>query len=295
MRYSLSILLFVLVIVQLYSQAPSSQIYSFKLQRPANGPWLVHTPKYLSGFNKSGYNNQPYFINEQELLLTVQEAGSNQTELYQLHLGNHSFQRLTQTTYSEYSPTITPDGKYISCVRVDDPVTSIQRLYRYERNVVGRSNCPLPDIKNVGYHTWINNNTVALFLVGKPNQLALVDLTSKDPLIFTSDVGRCMISNAAGRLIFVHKISDTYWYIKEYDPLLQKSSILCETIAGSEDFVQTGDGQFIMGKGSKLFKIDPKSEKTWTEIVDLSYFGIQSITRLALRGDNLVLVNQMAR
>jgi hypothetical protein len=104
-----------------------------------------------------------------------------------------------------------------------------------------------------------------------------------------------MTNNSAGHLIFVHKISDTYWYIKEYDPVLQKSTILCETLSGSEDFVQTPEGQFIMAKGSKLYKIDPKTEKSWTEIADLSFFGLQSITRLALRGENLVLVNQAPR
>lgn len=284
-----------LSVMSLTAQAPMSQLYLFKIQRPVTGPWLVHSPKYLSGFNRGGYNNQPYFVNAQEVLITVQESGNFQSDIYQLNLDQHSFHRITQTTYSEYSPTITPDGKYISCVRVDDPATSLQRLYRYERNAVGRMNSPLPDIKNVGYHTWLNPSTVALFLVGKPNQLALVDIQSKDPLIFTSDVGRCMTPNRDGHLIFVHKISDTYWYIKEYDPVLQKSTILCETVAGSEDFVQTPDGQFIMGKGSKLFKIDPKTDKAWTEIADLKYFGLQSITRMALNGENLILVNQPSR
>lgn len=284
-----------LVVGQLSAQAPVSQLYLFKLQKPVTGTWVIHSPKFLSGFNPGGYNNQPFFINDQEVLVTAQEPGSNQSEIYQLHLEQRRIRRLTQTTYSEYSPTITPDGKYISCIRVDDPATNLQRLYRYERQAVGRMNSPLPDIKNVGYHTWLDNNNVALFLVGKPNQLALVDINSKDPLIFTSDVGRCMSSNSAGHLIFVHKISEAYWYIKEYDPVLQKSTILCETLGGSEDFVQTADGQFIMGKGSKLFKLDPKTEKAWTEIADLKFFGLQSITRLALRGENLIVVNQAAR
>lgn len=295
MKHWYGILAIIISALPLRGQAPASQLYLFKFQRPANSPWVVHSPKFLSGFNRGGYNNQPSFINDHEILVTVQETGSIQSEIFQLHLEQRSIYRLTQTTYSEYSPTITPDGKFISCVRVDDPLTSLQRLYRYDRNAVGRMNSPLPEIKNVGYHTWLNNFTVALFLVGKPNQLALVDITSKDPLIFTSDVGRCMTSNSAGHLIFVHKISDTYWYIKEYDPVLQKSTIVCETLSGSEDFVQTPEGQFIMAKGSKLYKIDPKTEKSWTEIADLSFYGLQSITRLALRGDNLVLVNQAPR
>ncbi|MDZ4707183.1 MAG: hypothetical protein SH818_02175 [Saprospiraceae bacterium] len=295
MRPWYRIVVIILLAVPLWGQAPISQLYLFKIQRPTNTQWVVHSPKYLSGFNRGGYNNQPFFINDQEILLAVQESGSIQTEIYQLHLEQRSFHRLTQTTYSEYSPNLTPDGKYISCVRVDDPVTSLQRLYRYERNSVGRLNSPLPEIKNVGYHTWLDNNTVALFLVNKPNQLALVDITSKDPLIFTSDVGRCMTKNGAGHLIFVHKISDAYWYIKEYDPLLQKSTILCETLSGSEDFVQTPEGQFIMAKGSKLYKTDPRTEKAWTEIADLRYFGLQSISRLALRGENLILVNQPSK
>ena len=293
--------IFVIVVlwcIQLASaQAPLSQIYLFDLQTSTSGTCGIYHPRLLTGFNKSGYNNQPSFINENEILITSLIPPSNQTDIYSLNILTNTKQQITNTILSEYSPTLTPDKNHISCIRVDKSSTTIQpnaiqRLYTYELKPKGKVSSLISDIKNIGYHTWLNDKDVALFLVNKPSQLALVAINSKDPLIFTSDVGRCMTHDDKGHLIYVHKITETDWYIKDYDPILQKATILAETISGSEDFVLIPGGQIMMGKGSKLFMISPATQKTWTEVADLSYYGIQSITRLAFKGNHLVLVNQ---
>lgn len=289
------LIFFTLLFTRLEAQVPATQLYEFRVQKGETGKFVVHSPRYLSAFNEGGYNNQPFFINDYEILITVQEKGAGQTDIFKLNLGLNTLQPLTRTSLSEYSPTLTPDGKYISCVRVDDQATGLQRLYRYERKPKGKAISPLPDIKNVGYHAWLDTQNVALFLVGKPHQMALVNIESKDPLLFTSDVGRCMTRNAAGHLVYVHKISETYWYIKEYDPLMQRSIILAETLPGCEDFAMSSEGYFFMCKGSKLYVMHPEKEKSWSEVADLKFFGLDSVSRMALRGDRLILVNQRAQ
>lgn len=297
MKQFIAIILFSTVCFLGHSQAPVSQLYLFDALTSPAGVFGVYHPRLLSGFNPLGYNNQPHFINDDELFISAIIPPSTQSDIYLLNIASFTRQQITKTRQSEYSPTLTPDKNHFSFVRVDEVASSsqpsaVQRLYICDFKPQGKISSPLPDIKNIGYHTWIDDKYAALFLVNKPNQLAMVDITSKDPLVFTSDAGRCMTSDERGHLIYVHKITETDWYIKDYDPVLQKATILAETVQGSEDFALLPGGKLIMGKGSKLFMINPSTQKTWSEVADLSYYGITSITRLAFKNNHLVLVNQ---
>ena len=268
-----------------------TNIFLFKIES-ANNKFVVHSPRFLTQFNKTGYNNQPSFISEHELLLSVKLPSSDQTDIYKINTRTNTLSQITNTRLSEYSPSISSDHSFLSCVRVDESATALQRLYRYEYKPKGAVTAPLPDIKNVGYYSWLDNENVALFLVNKPNQIALVNTNSKDPLIFSSDIGRCLLTHKNGNLIYVHKMTDEFWYIKEYDHIHQKASIITEALKGSEDFAITEDGSYIMGKDSKLYSIDPATQKEWQEIADLSYFGIKNIKRIAIKGNQLALVEQ---
>lgn len=284
---------YVLAAIGLWSQSLPNQVYVFRLEANASTNMVVHSPKLLTQFNATGYNNQPFFKNENELLLTVQLKGSPQTDIYSFNLSTNTKTQITHTSLSEYSPTVSRDEKYLTCVRVDDPGTALQRLYEYELTANGSQRSLLPDIKNVGYHAWLDDKSVALFLVNKPNQIALVNIDSKDPLIFSSDIGRCLAKNANGNLLYVHKLTDDYWYIKEYDPINQRAAIVAETLPKAEDFAIAPGGKLIMGKDSKLFIMDPGgADKAWKEIADLKYFGIHNIKRIAVKGSRIAIVDQ---
>ncbi|MEP7323653.1 MAG: hypothetical protein ABI761_17135 [Saprospiraceae bacterium] len=279
------------------AQAPVSQVFLFDVQVLPTGQYGIYHPKLLTGFNPLGYNNQPYFISDNELVFTSMIPPATQTDIILLNINNLTRQQVTNTAWSEYSPTLMHDKNHISVVRVDEPAdanhpNAVQRLYSYELKPQGKITSILPEMKNIGYHTWLDDKNVALFLVNKPNQLALVDITTRDPLVFTSDIGRCITGDDRGHLIYVHKITDKDWFIKDYDPVLQRASILAETVKGSEDFVLLPGGNILMGSGTKLFAISPATQKTWTEVADLKFYGIQAITRMSFRNNRLVLVNQ---
>jgi len=269
-----------------------THIYLFTLDHQ-DTKWQVHSPRFLTKFNDKGYNNQPSFINIDELVLSVKMPENDQNDIYLLNLRTNTKRQITKTAASEYSPSVSTDMKYLSCVRVDDPASGVQRLYNYEFKQNGAIESPLADIKNVGYYSWLDQKNVALFLVHKPNQIALVNTDTKDPLIFSSEIGRCLQKNTKGNLIYVHKINDEYWYIKEYDHTNQRANIIVETVPGSEDFAMTENGSFIMGKDSKLYSITPGVQKSWVEIADLSFFGIKNIKRLAIQGNRIAIVDQL--
>ena len=91
------------------AQLPNTNIYVFSMQREGQ-QFYFNQPKYLTKFNSKGYNNQPYFANNNELYMTAQLAtDTTQTDIYALNLLTKTRTRLTATPESEYSPMLTPD------------------------------------------------------------------------------------------------------------------------------------------------------------------------------------------
>ena len=72
-------------------------------------------------------------------------------------------EEITRTNEREYSPTITPDGKYLSCIiqRGDDS----QDLGKYP--LAGGPAKVLIDSLKIGYHAWMNQNELLLFVLGE--------------------------------------------------------------------------------------------------------------------------------
>jgi hypothetical protein len=65
--------------------------------------------------------------------------------------------------------------------------------------------------------------------------------------------------------------------------------VLVETPSKSEDFAIAPDGTFFMGKDQKLMYLSSKDPDTWKECMDLSLYGIQHISRMAISPDGRML------
>jgi hypothetical protein len=248
------------------------------------------SPKFLTAFNKRGYNNQPAFVNNNDLWLSMQMPyDTTQTEVYSLNLATRLKTRITATTESEFSPSPTPDPYYFSCVRVEKGKK--QRLWKmpYARTSEGE---PLfSAITNVGYHAWINDKSVAMFLVGNPHNLVVGNTITQTTTFVSPNIGRCLRATPDGQLLYVFKATNEVWYIKKYNPATYSSEIVVKTVAGSEDFVLLENNTLLMGKGSQVFKLKIGKDTRWQEVADLRYYGIRNIDRLAVSsGNKLALV-----
>jgi hypothetical protein len=265
---------------------------SFELQaQPLPSTDIYHslfntTLKTVSGiFNTShriGYDNQPSFLNDSTVLFTsIRE--DEQADIYKYSLSSNTLTRITETVESEYSPTLMPDGKHFSVVRVEKDST--QRLWKFDLN--GKNpELILKIIKPVGYHCWIDSNHVALFVLGEPVTLQLVDIQTERATILDTSIGRSL-HKIPGREAFsyVKKWNDSTWFINEYDLTTKKSKPIIQTLAGSEDYVWTPTNEILMGRQSKLFHFSPNADSTWSEVADFSKDGIRDIKRLAVSPD----------
>ncbi len=270
-------------------------IIQLSLNKAADNRWKTSTPRFLTSFNPQGYNNQPQFFSPNEIYLTVQfPSDTNQTDIYALNLLTRTTTRVTATTTPEYSPTLMPGGRRFSAVRVEE--NGAQRLWSFPLDRADSGYPVFPALTNVGYHCWLHDTLVAVFLVGEgtaPHALGIVGTGKQQPVRVAFNIGRCLQNMPDGRLAYVHKATDQTWFLKAYDPRNGGSDILVTMPAGSEDFAVLADGTFLAGQGTKIFQCNPSRQKVWQEIADLRAYGIHNISRLALSADGkLALVVQ---
>jgi len=273
-----------------HAQLPKTDLYMFTLLNNGNRITLKD-PLYLSGFNPDGYNNQPHFINPKELYITTNLYNQTFTDFIKLDIMNDVYYRITATdSVSEYSPTPKAKNGYFSAVRVEkDGVT--QSLWLYPNDHSNEGMRIFPNVDNVGYHCWLSEEDVALFLVDTPMKLAIGNIETQRVTTILENIGRCMQQDANGDLLFVHKISEEDWYIKSYNLHDRRATKITETLANSEYFSLLSDGTFLMAQGSKVYSMHPDRDTSWNEVIDLSSYDIQNISRLAVSRNRLILVD----
>ncbi len=247
-------------------------------------------PKKITDY--AGYNNQPFFMPDgHTILYTSIRAG--QADIYRYEIKSGRTTQVTNTPESEYSPTLMPDGQNISVVRVEADGT--QRLWKFSL-VGGQPSLILDQVKPVGYHHWVDDHTLALFVLGgagKPSTLQIADINTGKTEIVAENPGRILrkVPNR-NQFSFVHKISDQHWEIKAYDLRMRTIASLIATLPGVEDYAWLPDGKLLMAKDSKLFAVVPLTGQAWEEVADLSKAGIKRITRIAVnkRGNQIAFV-----
>lgn len=238
--------------------------------------------------SEAGYNNQPSFLPDGESIFYT-SIKDKQADIYRYDIRSGSTTQITRTPESEYSPTLMPDGKSISVVRVEADGT--QRLWKFPL-AGGEPSLILENIKPVGYHLWIDDHTLALFVLGKPNTLQLADLRTGKAEVIADNPGRVLrrIPND-DKFSFVQKVSDQEWLVRSFDLKTREMSTIIKTFPSVEDYAWTPEGLLLMANGSKMFSRQ-KSDWAWVEITDFSNAGLKSISRIAVsqKGDRIAVV-----
>ncbi|QIP14049.1 hypothetical protein G8759_16220 [Spirosoma aureum] len=288
--FSRFILLLVSSHLALGQGPPNADIFLVDLDLKSQ-PAQVGSPTNIT--QRIGYDNQPSFSPDGAGLLYTSMRDDGQTDIYRYDVKQKSTTQLTRTPESEYSPTITPDKAYFSVIRVEKDQT--QRLWKFPVSGNGEPELVLKNVKPVGYHCWLSNDWLALFILGKPNSLQLAQTSTGDTVRIEGNIGRAL-QNVPGKnaVSFVHKRTPTDWEIKQLDLQTRQSSLIVKTLEGSEDFVWTPDGTLLMCRGSVLYQYKPSVTPTWTQLADFSNFGIKQLNRLAIdpQGKKLALVGQ---
>jgi Tol biopolymer transport system component len=288
--FLISLLFFCLLPLSVSFAQTDNDLYLFSLEKSAKGEYHLHGAKYLNDFNRGGYTNQPSFTPGGDLLVSVRKPDENQNDIWQLSLTTRKYKRLTKTRATEYSPRIHPDEEQLTVLRKLEGETVDQQVCNIHLKS-GEMECLAGDMRDVGYYTWLTPASLALFrLDGSGNRLNYYDANENKSRRITTSVGRTLMTDKAGNLIYIHKFTDEYWYIKKYNPSNSSIEIITQTIGKNEDFTMTSDGTYFMGKDNLLFSFHPDRGKEWKQVADLSIYGIKYISRLAVSPDSKKLV-----
>lgn len=276
----------------LFAQLPTTNVYLFDLTA-GDRDFRFSNPRYLTDFNPVGYNNQPVFISDEELFVTVQLPSMAQPDIYSLNLTDKTKTRITRTPSGEYSPQRMPDYYNFSAVRQEVAGRdTVLRLWQFPLNRLTNGRPLFRYLTGMGYYAWLDSRRVALFMVDTPNYLALANTDRDEVTRIAENVGRCFQRMPNGNLAYVQKSASGPWYLMEKNTYRPESEPrqLVATLPNAEDFFVLPNGVFLMGKGSKIYAFDPLRDNDWRELVDLRFYQISNITRLAVSNDYKIAI-----
>jgi hypothetical protein len=253
-----------------------------------NDKLVLSNPKNIT--NHVGYDNQPSFHADQPLIFYSSFNPDGRSDIKSYDYEKGETRSLTQTTEREYSPTLTPDKQFVSCIIQRDD--GAQNLGKYP--VGGGQPTVLIDNLIVGYHAWVDQDRLLLFVLGEPQTLHLYNVKTKEDKVLAEKIGRSLHSiPGQSAMSFVHKISDSEWIIKRWDAATSEITTIAKTLPGREDLCWTPQGRIIMSDGTRIYSIDPLNEKEWSEVsIKSGSELLTGVTRLSLnsKGNRLAVV-----
>jgi WD40 repeat protein len=261
----------------LFAQLPECDIFLLDIKDSA-GQISFRNPVNIT--QRKGYDNQPAFSPDGKYLLySSQKDSAGPTDIFKYDLKTKKISQVTKTPTSEYSPTFMPDGKNFSVVMVE--ADSTQRLWRFPL-AGGEPACIMKNVVQVGYHTWINKDSVALFILTKPSfTLQIFNIALQKPALVTDSIGRCMRMKN-GKLWFTTKAS-AFNNVFELSFSDKRATLL--GMQESEDYCFYGKDQVWSVSENSIVSGFMNSKEGAAELADLSKFGITKPTRLVVSPD----------
>jgi len=287
--------------------APAPDVFVAPLTT-VDGMLRVGKPENVS--NSPGYDNQPFFAADGASLFFTSDRGAppasatepqpagtslSRTDIYRYQFNPPSTSRVTASPEGEYSPTVTPDGSHISVIRVESDGT--QRLWMFTTE--GKDpKVILADVKPVGYHAWLNENTVVLFVLGQPATLQVADVTTGKAEIVARNIGQSIQRMADGGVSFVEQSGEGEQRTLTISECRVENGktltrALTPAVKGARQAwtAWTPSGMLLMPHEGTLYGWKA-GQSGWQAVADLASLGLRNVTRLAVspKGDRIALV-----
>ncbi len=255
---------------------PATEIYLFDLSIKKD---KVSISNPINITNHKGYDNQPSFHPEKTIIYYSSTNDDGRTDIRSYDYKTKQTKSITETTEKEYSPTVTPDGQYLSCIIQRD--NGAQDLGKYP--IDGGEPIVLIDNLIVGYHVWADNSHLGLFILGTPNTFHYYLLPMKKDAALAENIGRSLHKIPGESAIgFIHKASEKEWVIKKLQTETMQISNVGTTLSGSEDLTWLPSGKIVMSDGTKLFYLQPDKGQNWNAVeIESGPNVLKGITRLA--------------
>lgn len=279
---------------------PSTDVFVAPLS-VRNGVLTVGT--LVNATNRPGYDNQPAFLQDGSAMLYTSIGADGQADIYRYDLRARTVARVTQTPESEYSATPLADGQSFSTVRVE--ADSTQRLWRFPLSGGTPPSLLLEAVKPVGYHAWLDDSTLAMFILGEPATLQVAGLRAGQAATYARRIGRGLqpVPGARG-VAYIQQAGDTS-YVEEIRFLDARRGggtfsqrRLAKALRGQDFFAYTPTGELLAASGATLYRWsrDCRVNDGWEMVADLRRAGIRNVSRIAVSPDGrwIALVGEPA-
>ncbi len=266
----------------------------------ASGTPSVGAPVNLT--QRPDYDNQPHFVPDGSgLWYTANDPQSGQSDIWRYDFATSRVTRVTQSApESEYSATPLLDGSGISTIRVE--ADSTQRLWRFDHDGAGAS-VVLEDVAPVGYHAWVDDYTVVMFVLGSPATLQRGDVRTGRAEILASNIGRSIqrIPNSSD-ISFPQQHEDGTSTIMRLPGDGGAAEPIIDGLEGSQDHAWGPNRTLLQASGGVLYaarpadgRTIPTPDVTWEPVADFTEYGI-TMSRLAVSpdGSQIAIVAEVA-
>ncbi|HXP53037.1 MAG TPA: hypothetical protein VN922_24040 [Bacteroidia bacterium] len=272
---------------------PGTEIYLINIQQKGNSFSLADTTKPLDISNNKGYDNQPVFIEKLNAIAYVSSRENKPTDVYLYDLTTKKTKQFTNNDEAEYSPKLTPSGKFISVVK--GPEQNLTRIALDGTQTMKIYTCK----DSIGYYCWIDSNKIAAVVLTNPISLKLIDTRHGTETYLMDSIGRSLFKYDKG-IVLCQMRHNGNWvaYLdvttkpkrehdvknRQYQPIFQEGCVdWIQLPAGTEDFYTTEDGWIFSSNGSRIVYCNVKElNKGWQILADLKSMGISKIFRLAV-------------
>jgi hypothetical protein len=290
MRSILLILSISVTLIPSQQAPPATEVFLAPLD-PSAG-----VTSWMNISNSPGYDNQPSFLPDSSAVLFSSNRDGKQMDIYRYDIGTKAVKQLTSTSDSEFSPTVTPDGKTFSVIR-QAAADGTQLLVKYDLATGAHQSVVFENVKPVGYHAWIDATHVAMYILGsgqgQPATLQIGDTTTGTAEVVATGIGRSILIRPPTRTVsFITSAQPRM--IKEFDPRTKTTVELIAALENSQDAAWTPGGVLLMAANTTI--------SMWrsgrTEWMPLAILGpdspyasgapqptVRSVTRLAVSPD----------
>lgn len=261
------------------------------------GEGAAGLPRLGEGRNvtrRAGYDNQPEFAPDGTIFYTLGVA--DRTDIWRYDPTTDTHAPVTATVdQSEYSATPLPgwegNARGISIIRVE--ADSAQRLWSIRLGATGAvtgEEVLLPEIRPVGYHAWVNDTLLALFVLGNPATLQRARPGAGAGEILAEGIGRGIERIPGEEAVSYTVARDGGHLLRRYRPGDGRDDALPLGIPflPGPDHAWTPDGVLVYGSANRLYGLRPEGDGP-VELGALPDPEL-SITRLAVSPDGRWIV-----
>jgi hypothetical protein len=259
-----------------------SEILLFDL-KIKKGKIILLNPSNIT--NHPGYDNQPYFHPGESIIYYSSFDEDGRSEIRSYHIKAKVTVDITDTPEREYSPTLTPDRKYLSCIIQRDD--GAQDLGKYP--VEGGEPYVIINSLKVGYHVWGDDSHIAMFILDgeDKNSLHYMRLPTKEDTVIATNIGRSLHKIPGQRAISFIQVGETGSQVMRFDTETMKVNVITPTVSNGDHVAWTPGGLLLTSDGADLFYFNPSHPSGgWKKAtVESGADLLKGVTRLAVNAD----------